>query len=149
MEIKDNLRKYYTIEAARRNAGVKSEWKLERRQAFADLAAAENKKSLLEIGAGTGQDSVYFLERGFAVIAIDLTPEMVRLCREKGVDAFVMDFYDLSPLGKTFDCVWAMNTLLHVPKADLPGVLASIDAALNPGGLFSWACTAGKIPSMK
>ena len=135
-KIKSNLRDYYNQEAELRNAGEKPDWKISEQKAFIDLALQENKKRLLEIGAGTGHDSKYFMEHGFEVAAIDLSPEMVKKCKEKGIDAYEMDFYNLSALNKKFDCIWAMNTLLHVPKSDLLQVLKSIDAALNEDGLF-------------
>jgi SAM-dependent methyltransferase len=91
---------------------------------------------LLEIGAGTGQDSLFFQRHGLDVVAADLSPAMVARCREKGVDARVMDFRrpDLPPA--SFDAVYALNCLLHVPNSDLPAALSAIRALLRPGGLF-------------
>ena len=134
--IKSNLRDYYNHEAVYRSTREKQGWKVEPREAFRDLLFQENKKHLLEIGAGTGQDSQFFMENGLDVIAVDLSKEMVRICKEKGINAFELDFYNICELNKKFDCVWAMNTLLHVPKSDLPGVLQNIDAVLNADGLF-------------
>jgi len=59
--IKENLRKYYNQEAEYRNASTKQEWKLAERQAFLNLAKAEGKQTLLELGAGTGDDSLFFM----------------------------------------------------------------------------------------
>ena|ERR1700722_2426000 len=42
---------------------------------------------LLEIGAGTGQDSSHFQHQGFAVAAADLSAAMVERCRAKGIEA--------------------------------------------------------------
>jgi len=36
----------------------------------------------------------------------------------------------------SFDSVYAMNSLLHLTKAELPGVLKSIGSLLKPVGLF-------------
>jgi SAM-dependent methyltransferase len=36
----------------------------------------------------------------------------------------------------SFDAVYALNCLLHVPNADLPTVLRAIRTVLRPGGLF-------------
>jgi SAM-dependent methyltransferase len=47
-----------------------------------------------------------------------------------------MDFLHLDFPAGSFDAVFAMNCLLHVPNADLPAVLAAIRAVLRPGGLF-------------
>jgi len=134
--IKTNLRAYYDQEAKHRNSGVKQDWKINQREAFYNLVHTEHKKTLLEIGAGTGQDSIYFMDHGLKVLAIDLSGEMVRICREKGIETYECDMYDLSPLMRTFDCVWSMNSLLHVPKSDLMNVLAGIDSVLNDNGLF-------------
>ena len=69
-------------------------------------------------------------------MALDLSSEMVKVCQEKGINAREFDFYDLQELDTKFDCVWAMNSLLHVPKSDLLAVLKGIDSVLNENGLF-------------
>lgn len=47
-----------------------------------------------------------------------------------------MDFLHLDFPGRSFDAVYALNSLLHVPKADLPAVLSRVRDLLSPGGLF-------------
>jgi SAM-dependent methyltransferase len=47
-----------------------------------------------------------------------------------------MDFLHLDFPPGSFDAVFAMNCLLHVPNHDLPAVLESIRGVLRPGGLF-------------
>lgn len=131
-----SLRTAYDRGAAARDAYEKSEWKLAERAAFLRRLNDEGLERLLEIGAGTGQDSAYFMSHGLSVRATDLSPEMVARCREKGIDAEVMDFLQLDFPPSSFDAVWAMNCLLHVPNADLPQVLDAIAALLRPGGLF-------------
>ena len=92
---------------------------------------------LLEVGAGTGQDSAYFQEEeGFAVVPADLSTVMVEHCRAKGIEAHVMDFLHLDFPAGSFDAVFAMNCLLHVPNHDLSAVLAAVRAVLRPDGLF-------------
>lgn len=49
---------------------------------------------------------------------------------------YVMDFYSLDFQEKTFDSIWAMNSLLHVPKSELSVVLRSVKRILKPGGIF-------------
>ncbi|MCL1787930.1 MAG: class I SAM-dependent methyltransferase [Defluviitaleaceae bacterium] len=134
--IKDNLRKFYNQEAQHRNMSEKQDWKQAERQHFLSLAQSEGKQTLLELGAGAGHDSLFFQENGMTVTAIDLSAEMVKHCQTKGINAHELDFYHLEELGEQYQCVWAMNSLLHVPKADLPRVLANIDAVLETGGLF-------------
>jgi SAM-dependent methyltransferase len=128
------LRAAYDARAAWRDAMVKAPWKLAERQAFRDRLAPGTR--LLEIGAGTGQDSAFFQQEGLTVVAADLSPVMVEHCRAKGLDARVLDFLHLDLPDGSFDAVFAMNCLLHVPNHDLPAVLAAIAAVLRPGGLF-------------
>ncbi|MET7327411.1 class I SAM-dependent methyltransferase [Nonomuraea sp. NPDC005650] len=128
------LRTAYDGSAERRNAGGKAPWKLAEREAF--LGRLKGRGRLLEIGAGTGQDSAYFQENGLEVVAVDLSPAMVALCREKGVEAHVMDFLGLDFAPGSFDAVYALNCLLHVPNSDLPAVLDTIHRLMRPGGLF-------------
>jgi SAM-dependent methyltransferase len=89
---------------------------------------------LLEIGAGPGHDSAFFASHGLQVVATDLSLAMVGFCRQKGLDAHVMDFLHLDFPAGSFDAVYALNCLLHVPNADLPEVLAAIRTVLRPGG---------------
>jgi SAM-dependent methyltransferase len=95
------------------------------------------------VGAGTGQDSLFFMTHGLDVVAADLSPRMVERCRSKGVDARVMDVLNLDFSAASFDAVYAMNCLLHVPDADLPAVLERIRAVLRPGGLFYFGAYGG------
>ncbi|MFG2168386.1 class I SAM-dependent methyltransferase [Micromonospora chersina] len=128
------LREAYDSRAAWRDGLTKEPWKVAERQAFRDRLAAGAR--LLEIGAGTGQDSAWFQREGLAVVAADLSPAMVEHCRSKGIEAHVMDFLRLDFPANSFDAVFAMNCLLHVPNQDLPAVLAAIRTILRPGGLF-------------
>jgi SAM-dependent methyltransferase len=132
----EQLRQAYDTGAAARDQRPKSAWKLAERSAFCDRLARRGALSLLEIGAGTGQDSRYFQEQGFDVVATDLTPAMVTACRAKGIDARVMDVLAMDFPAASFDAVYSMNCLLHVPNADLPAALAAIGDVLRPGGLF-------------
>lgn len=133
-EVLDPLRQAYDTRAAWRDGLSKEPWKLAERQAFRDRLASGTP--LLEIGAGTGQDSAFFQQEGLDVIAADLSPLMVEHCRAKGIEAHVMDFLHLDFPPGSFDAVFAMNCLLHVPNHDLPAVLAAIRAVLRPGGLL-------------
>lgn len=54
------------------------------------------------------------MNNGLDVTAIDISEEMVRICKEKNIKAFELDFYNLHHLSTQFDAIWAMNCLLHV-----------------------------------
>ena len=135
-EIRSNLVKSYDSNARLRDRGDVDMWKMEERKNFQDLLKKERKSSLLEIGAGNGRDGHHFQQNGMQVVCIDLSPEMVETCREKGLEARVMDFAHLDFPDQSFDAVWSMNCLLHVPKNDLSGVLTEVKRVLKPRGLF-------------
>lgn len=131
-----SLKETYNKYARVREKNQIQDWKVENRRKFLELVKGEGKTSLLEIGAGIGRDSKFFMENGLRVKATDLSSEMVALCREKGIDALELDFFNLDKINENFDCVWAMNCLLHVEKASLPIVLQKISNVINPAGLF-------------
>lgn len=142
-KIINDLRTAYNQSAEQRNQGTKSAWKLASRQAFLEQLQQESKTRLLEIGAGPGVDGKFFQDNGRIVTCTDLSPEMVRICRAKGLDAHVMDFLNLDFPDAHFDAVYALNCLLHVPKPDLPRVLQAIRRILKPGGLMFMAVYGG------
>ena len=119
-----------------RDHAEKEAWKVAERQQFLALLQQEGKVTLLEIGAGTGKDSLFFRDNGLRVVCTDLSPAMVNLCREKGLEAHVMDFLNLDFPPASFDAIYALNCLLHVPTRDLPTVLRKLQDLLPSGGLF-------------
>ena len=126
----------YDRGAELRDGMTKGPWKLAERAAFLDRLRAGGCHRLLEVGAGTGHDSVFFRDNGLGVVAVDLSPAMVAMCRQKGVEAYVRDFLHLGFPPASFDAVYALNCLLHVPNRDLPAVLDAIRTVIRPGGLF-------------
>ena len=134
--IRANLILSYNRQAEQRNQSDIEDWKAIERAEFLELLKNEQKQSLLEIGAGHGRDSQFFQENGLQVTCIDLSPEMVRLCRQKGLDARLMDMIDLDFPDHSFDAAYSLNSLLHLPKNELPTVLQNIRRVLNSNGLF-------------
>ncbi|MBP6016807.1 MAG: class I SAM-dependent methyltransferase [Candidatus Promineofilum sp.] len=142
-ELIESLRRAYDQRAAERDTAGLADWKLAEREDFVSRLRAEGQRTLLEIGAGPGHFSAYFRDQGFDVTCTDLSPAMVALCRAKGLDAYVMDFLHLDFPPASFDAVFALNCLLHVPSADLERVLAAIQRLLRPGGLFYYGVYGG------
>ncbi len=135
-QVIERLRESYNRNASEREHYGIEAWKVEERQHFLDVLTQEGKHSLLEIGAGPGRDSKFFQDKGLDVTCTDLSPEMVALCRVKGLNASVMDFLSLDFPAGSFDAVYALNCLLHVPKNNLGSVLKTIEQLLKPSGLF-------------
>ena len=132
----DLLLAYDHAGAEFRDAVQKEGWKLRERDRFLRLLLGEGARTLLEVGAGTGQDALFFQGQGLRVVCTDLSPAMVERCRAKGLDARVADFLGLDFPAASFDAVYAFNCLLHVPSADLGRVLDRLREVLRPGGLL-------------
>ena len=135
-ELRSHLREAYNRKAHARDRATPPAWKVEERRNFLVLLQQQHKRTLLELGAGTGRDGQFFQEHGLEVTCIDLSPAMVDLCRQKGLTAWVMDVSDLYFPARAFDAVYTLNCLLHLPKNELPTVLQTIDTVLTPTGLF-------------
>ena len=93
---------------------------------------------ILELGAGTGQASARLAAAGFEMLALDLSPGNVDKCRQRGLAAVVADMGRLEAIDDPlfdppYDAAFAINSLIHFPKAQLDGALSSIRAALKPG----------------
>ncbi len=135
-DFKARLRETYDAHAEERDRMGEAAWRWPLVEQLISLLKAESKSRLLEVGAGAGYTAQYFADRGLDVVATDLSPAQVERCRAKGLTAFHRDFYDLGFRMESFDAVWAMNCLLHVPSRDFEEVLAGIREVLVDGGVF-------------
>ena len=92
--------------------------------------------TILEIGCGAGQAAQFFQGQGFSVYAIDNAPTMVKLAANRGISAQVLDCYELDQINETFDAVYTMNCLLHIPKKDVGQIFSLISSRLSDEGLM-------------
>ena len=97
-----------------------------------------HRQVALEIGCGKGEFSRRLAETFERVLAIDLSPEMIRLAREHSAHLTNIEFeladvltYDLPAQG--FDCIATIATLHHLPLRE---VILKLKAALKPGGVL-------------
>jgi SAM-dependent methyltransferase len=104
--------------------------------------AGEIQGSVLDVGCGTGEHVLYLASRGHAAWGIDLAPLAIEGARRKAAErqvnaTFVVgDVFDLASLHRTFDTV-IDSGLLHVFAPELrPRFVASLAAALVPGGTY-------------
>jgi magnesium-protoporphyrin O-methyltransferase len=100
---------------------------------------------LLDAGCGTGALSVEAARRGASVVAVDLSPTLVDLARERlpsqlgngRIDFRVGDMLDPA-LGR-FDFVVGMDSLIHYIAPDMVGVLEGLAARTARAVLFTFA----------
>ncbi|MFH1105784.1 MAG: class I SAM-dependent methyltransferase [Candidatus Aenigmatarchaeota archaeon] len=101
---------------------------------------------VLDVGCGSGRDSEYLANRGMSVIGIDYSEKMLDEARErvKNCKFVKMDMRKLEFGNDTFDGVWAMASLLHIPKKDVASVLSGLNRLLKTGGILFVSVKEGK-----
>jgi ubiquinone/menaquinone biosynthesis C-methylase UbiE len=106
---------------------------LDARAPLVAAVVAARPRRILEVGCGWGELAEWVArETGAEVIAVDLSPHMVELARQRGVDATVGDAQELPFAAGEFDVAVAAWMLYHVP--DLDRGLAELARVLRPGG---------------
>lgn len=91
---------------------------------------------VLEIGSGPGRDARAFLDAGHRYTAIDLSFEHIRRCRDQGAPVARASVRQVPFRDRSFDAVWTMSTLMHVPETAIAGVLGEVWRVLAPGGVL-------------
>lgn len=121
------------------------------RSAFIAKIKADGPFRILDAGAGSGRDTLAFVESGCRVVAVDASPAMRRECsrklrgvlkaplndevREAAENSVCSDAtFDELTFRSEFDGVWAAASLLHVPRSQLDEVIGRLVDALKSGG---------------
>lgn len=87
---------------------------------------------ILDLGCGSGRDLRYFAQHGFRVIGIDYSPRLVELARVYSKQPVVLgDFASLPFKDNSFDAVWSIGSLLHVPRSSVSSVLSEVHRVLK------------------
>jgi SAM-dependent methyltransferase len=104
---------------------------------------------ILDVGCGSGRDTLAFLRRGFRVTAIDASAGMARLAGERiGRVVPVLRVQDLA-YEDEFDGVWACSSLLHVPSGEAADVFGRLARALRPGGAWYMSFKPGEAEEVR
>jgi ubiquinone/menaquinone biosynthesis C-methylase UbiE len=95
-------------------------------------------REALDIGCGTGAFSRLLAETSGRVLALDLSPNMIGLARERSarlpnIDFEVADVLTRELPAETFDCIATIATLHHLPVEEL---LPKMKRALRAGGVL-------------
>jgi magnesium-protoporphyrin O-methyltransferase len=99
---------------------------------------------ILDAGCGTGALAQELAGRGARVLAIDLSPTLVELARQRssaaGASSIEFRSGDMSdPALGEFDHVIAMDSLIHYDAADIVRVVAALAARTRCSLLFTFA----------
>lgn len=108
--------------------------------ALPDFVSGHYKTSLgnkvLDIGSGTGVLAQWLQKQGFEVLCLDPSYEMVRRSREKGLQTISATLQSYQPDDQKFAMVFAILSMIHVPKNEWPSQIEKIAKMLPPHGLL-------------
>lgn len=105
-----------------------------------------NKKKfkVLDLGAGSGRDSLFFLKQGYVVVALEPSIELAKIIKKNvGCEVWNIFAQDMT-FNNKFDGIYASASLLHIDKKDMPKVLTNIKNALKPNGVVYISLKIGK-----
>lgn len=90
---------------------------------------------ILDLGCGSGRDTLAFKNKGYQVAATDFSKELVdKASQLTGINVRFESFYELSEQNQ-YDGVWACASLLHCERKRLPEILEKILKALKVNGI--------------
>jgi SAM-dependent methyltransferase len=90
--------------------------------------------TILDVGCGSGNASVYFKKKGYKVKAFDASENLADKASDilgQKVDVFTFDNFNYKI---KFDGIWASASLLHAKKSELPKILTKIGSYLKRYG---------------
>lgn len=100
---------------------------------FLDLLP--KRARILDAGCGSARDAAAFAALGYRLQAIDSSPAMVQMAKQRQIPAEVMKFQEMT-YQKKFDGLWACASLLHIPRIEINRVLDRFLVALKPRGIL-------------
>ena len=104
-------------------------------KAVFDLLNPQAGERILDLGCGDGALTEKIAVAGAHVVGVDASSDMVLAAKRRGLDARVMDAYQLS-FNSEFDAVFS-NAAMHWMKRDPDAVILGVRRALKPGGRFA------------
>lgn len=98
-------------------------------------AVEARKPKLLDIGCGMGTVVQAAAKRGWEAEGVDLSPNAVRLAKDRGINARLVDGTQLPYEDQSFDVITAWNLIEHVD--DVRVALAEWRRVLRVGGILA------------
>lgn len=108
------------------------------------VAAIPPGAKVLDLGCGPGTWAGAMIAAGLEVDAIDASSAMVQeASRIEGLRVWQACIEDLDG-ENLYQGIWANFSLLHLPKSDMPNVLAALQRLLLPGGVMHFGLKEGQ-----
>lgn len=92
--------------------------------------------TILDLGCGSGRDSLYFIEKGYEVVSADYSEELVKhVTKLLNNKVLQLDMRDLD-FNDDFDAIWACASILHISRSEIVAVISNCEMALKSDGIF-------------
>ena len=103
---------------------------------FVELLSEESENAeVLDLGCGSGRDTLLLEEYGFYVTPMDGSEEMCKLA-EVNTDKEVLQMtYDEMEFDDVFDGIWACASLIHLTEDEMRKVMKKLVQALKENGV--------------
>lgn len=91
---------------------------------------------ILDVGAGSGRDAVWFAQQGYLVHAVDPVPALSRQNREHPCVTWIEDrLPHLNAVTGPFDCIMVLGVWQHLSETRRQASLPRLHALLAPRGI--------------
>ena len=98
---------------------------------------------VLDLGCGSGRDTIVLEERGFYVTPMDGSEEMCKLA-EINTDQEVLQMtYDEMEFDDVFDGIWACAALVHLTDDEMREIMKKLIQALKADGILYFSVHKG------
>ena len=111
---------------------------------FVELLSEESENAeVLDLGCGSGRDTLLLEEYGFYVTPMDGSEEMCKLA-EVNTDKEVLQMtYDEMEFDDVFDGIWACASLIHLTEDEMRKVMKKLVQALKENGVLYFSVHKG------
>ena len=100
------------------------------------LELIPNGGKILDAGCGSGRDTLYFIKKGYNVVAFDYSEPLVQLaCEYTGKEILLMSFDDID-FNEDFDGIWACASLIHISKKRINDIMILLNRSLKQNGII-------------
>ncbi len=91
---------------------------------------------ILDAGCGTGFVHPYFNSRGFDLIGVDTSAEMLSIAKRENsnIEYREMEITNLEFGSDSFDGIWSTGVLVHIPENKLHDAISEFGRVLRKGG---------------
>lgn len=98
---------------------------------------------VLDLGCGSGRDTIALEEKGFYVTPMDGSEEMCKLAEVNTDEEVLQMTYEEMDFDDVFDGIWACASLVHLTEDEMREILDKLVQALKADGILYFSVRKG------